>query len=52
MHLSVANAVWVLAENREIGENPIRYRHCIRGGAARDESQPLGDILRRQCGGC
>ena len=30
------------AENSESGENPGRYRHCKRGGAAQDESQPLG----------
>ena len=39
-----------LAENSESGQNPERYRHCMRGGAARDESQSLGFILRRQCG--
>ena len=38
------------AENSESGQNPERYRHCMRGGAARDESQSLGFILRRQCG--
>ena len=31
-----------LAENSESGQNPERYRHCMRGGAARDESQSLG----------
>ena len=30
------------AENSESGQNPERYRHCMRGGTARDESQPLG----------
>ena len=39
-----------LAENSESGQNPERYRHCMRGGAARDESQSLGFFLRRQCG--
>ena len=38
------------AENSESGENPERYRHCMRGGAAQDESQSLGFFLRRQCG--
>ena len=37
------------AENSESGQNPERYRHCMRGGAARDESQSLGFFLRRQC---
>ena len=37
-------------ENSEPGENPGRYRRCMRGGTARDESQSLGAILRRQCG--
>ena len=37
-------------ENSEPGENPGRYRRCMRGGTARDESQSLGVILRRQCG--
>ena len=37
-------------ENSESGQNPERYRHCMRGGAARDESQSLGFFLRRQCG--
>ena len=31
-----------LVENSVAGENPVRYRHCMRGGTARDESQPLG----------
>ena len=31
-----------LAENSESGQNPERYRHCMRGGTARDESPPLG----------
>ena len=39
-----------LAENSESGQNPERYRHCMRGGTARDESQSLGFFLRRQCG--
>ena len=38
------------AENSESGQNPERYRHCMRGGTARDESQSLGFFLRRQCG--
>ena len=38
------------AENSESGQNPGRYRHCMRGGAAQDESQSLGFFLRRQCG--
>ena len=37
-------------ENSEPGANPGRYRHCMRGGAARGESRSLGAILRRQCG--
>ena len=37
-------------ENSESGQNPERYRHCMRGGAAQDESQSLGFFLRRQCG--
>lgn len=28
-------------ENSESGANPERYRHCERGGSARDESRPL-----------
>ena len=38
------------AENSESGQNPERYRHCMRGGAAQDESQSLGVFPRRQCG--
>ena len=38
------------AENSESGQNPGRYRHCMRGGAAQGESQSLGFFLRRQCG--
>lgn len=34
-------------ENREPGENPGRYRRCMRGGAGRDESRSLGLLLRR-----
>lgn len=34
-------------ENREPGENPGRYRRCMRGGAGRDESRSLGFFLRR-----
>ena len=29
-------------ENRESGWNPERYRHCMRGGTAHDESRSLG----------
>lgn len=29
-------------ENSESGWNPERYRHCMRGGTAYDESQSLG----------
>lgn len=29
-------------ENSESGWNPERYRHCMRGGAAHDESRSLG----------
>ena len=47
---SAACLVWKLAENSESGQNPERYRHCMRGGTARDESQSLGFFLRRQCG--
>ena len=31
-----------LMENRESGWNPERYRHCMRGGTAHDESRSLG----------
>ena len=37
----------VLMENSESGWNPERYRHCMRGGTAHDESRSLGAILRR-----
>ena len=30
------------SENSESGENPERYRHCMRGGTAHDESRSLG----------
>ena len=30
------------AENRKTGENPVRYRHCMRGGTTQGESQSLG----------
>lgn len=40
----------VLMENSESGWNPERYRHCMRGGTAHDESQSLGVVLRRLCG--
>ena len=46
---SAAGFVLEPAENSESGQNPERYRHCMRGGAARDESQSLGFFLRRQC---
>ena len=36
-------------KNSESGQNPERYRHCMHGGTAWDESQSLGTILRRQC---
>ena len=39
---SAACFAWNLAENSESGQNPERYRHCMRGGTARDESQSLG----------
>ena len=29
-------------ENRKPGENPGRYRHCMRGGSAFGESRSLG----------
>ena len=29
-------------ENSESGWNPERYRHCMRGGTAHDESRSLG----------
>ena len=29
-------------ENRKPGVNPGRYRHCMRGGPASDESRSLG----------
>lgn len=32
-----------LCENREPGVNPGRYRHCICGARASDESRPLGN---------
>lgn len=32
----------VLMENSESGWNPERYRHCMRGGTAHDESRSLG----------
>ena len=47
---SAACSALKLAENSESGQNPERYRHCMRGGTARDESQSLGFFLRRQCG--
>ena len=31
-----------LMENSESGWNPERYRHCMRGGTAHDESRSLG----------
>ena len=31
----------VLMENSESGWNPERYRHCMRGGTAHDESRSL-----------
>ena len=31
----------VLMENSESGQNPERYRHCMRGGTAHDESRSL-----------
>ena len=34
MRLSAAAAVWALVENSESGQNPERYRHCMRGGYA------------------
>ncbi len=30
------------AENSESGQNPERYRHCMRGGRTHDESRSLG----------
>ena len=35
------------AENRESGQIPERYRHCMRGGFAQDESRSLRETLRR-----
>ena len=29
-------------ENRKPGENPGRYRHCMRGGSVQGESRSLG----------
>ena len=37
-----ADAVTALQENRKPGENPGRYRRCMRGGTTLDESQSLG----------
>ena len=37
-----ADAVTAPQENREPGENPGRYRHCMRGGSAFGESRSLG----------
>ena len=39
----------LLRENSEPGGNPGRYRHCMRGEAAQDESRPL-DFFREGCG--
>ena len=36
-----ADAVTALQENREPGENPGRYRRCMRGGTTLDESRSL-----------
>ena len=36
-------------ENREPGEIPGRYRHCMRGGPASGESRSLGYAPRRLC---
>lgn len=38
-----------IRENRESCENHGRYRHCMEGGAALDESRSLGIFLRRPC---
>ena len=35
-------AVTAPQENRKPGENPGRYRRCMRGGATLDESRSLG----------
>lgn len=60
--LSAFDSVWESKENSESGVNPERYRHCERGGPARDESRSLeksekavwvpkkresGDLLKR-----
>ena len=37
-----ADAVTALQENRKPGENPGRYRHCMRGGSLFGESRSLG----------
>ena len=36
------DAVTAPQENRKPGENPGRYRRCMRGGATLDESRSLG----------
>ena len=37
-----ADVVTAPQENRKPGENPGRYRRCMRGGCALDESRSLG----------
>lgn len=41
-----------LVENSESGENPERYRHCMRGGRPHDESRPLGELSLRRLWVC
>ena len=40
--LSAVELRWDSMENSESGVNPERYRHCMRGGPAHDESRSLG----------
>ena len=45
--LSAVGSSEGLTENSESGQNPERYRHCMRGGRARGESQSLGVNLEK-----
>ena len=40
---SASAAVWAAGEDREPGENPGRYRRCMRGGRVQGESRSLGE---------
>ena len=40
---SASAAVWAAGEDREPGENPGRYRRCMRGGRVQGESRSLGN---------